>query len=245
MTVDEGATVGGSESSAAPVIECLVCGPLGNNVYVVADDRAGVAMVVDAGLDASKAVQTALREHGWRAVMIVATHSHWDHVAEIAGLAASTGAPVVAHELDAPALTRPTTPRLFPEMRVPPVAVARTVRDGDVVAVGRFELTVLHTPGHTPGSICLLWSPPDSAPATADASTEQAPNGADDRAAGVLLSGDTLFAGSYGRYDLPGGNAARLWDSLRRLAALPPATHVLPGHGDSTTIGAEGWLQGT
>jgi glyoxylase-like metal-dependent hydrolase (beta-lactamase superfamily II) len=109
---------------------------------------------------------------------------------------------------------------MFPQLEVPAAPVSRELLEGDTVAVDGFAFQVLHTPGHTPGSICLYLPERD-----------------------LLFSGDTLFAGSYGRYDLPGGDGRLLRASLRRLATLPPRTRVLPGHGATTTIGAEDWLR--
>jgi glyoxylase-like metal-dependent hydrolase (beta-lactamase superfamily II) len=199
-------------------VETLICGPLGNNVYVVSD--AGFATVVDAPMDSATRVLEVLRERNLRASLIVLTHSHWDHVAEATQLAQATGAPLAAHPLDAMDLAKPRQSRLLPGADLPPIAVTRQLNEGEVVEVGSLRLEVLHTPGHTSGSICLY-------------------------AAGqaTLLSGDTLFAGSYGRVDLPGGDPGQMAASLRRLSTLPPETHVLPGHGPSTTIGAEPWLR--
>ena len=198
-------------------LETLVCGPLGNNVYVVSES--GRAIVVDAPMESSAPVLSVLQERNLQVDLIVLTHSHWDHVAEAAHLAQATGAPLAAHPLDAADLAGPRRSMLLPGTELPPLAVARELDEGDVVELGTLRLTVLHTPGHTPGSICL-------------SAASQA----------TLLSGDTLFAGSYGRVDLPGGDAAKMAASLRRLATLPPQTRVLPGHGSATTVGAETWL---
>ena len=195
-------------------------GPLGNNVYVVSAPDSPEALLVDASLQSAAAVQALLRERRLTLATIVPTHSHWDHVAEAGQLAAATGATVAAHELDAPALALPQRSTFLPLVQAPPTPVARPLADGDLVQVGPLALQVLDTPGHTPGSICLYAA-----------------------ASGVLLSGDTLFAGSYGRVDLPGGSPEQMRRSLRRLAALPPETAVFPGHGATTTIGAEPWLR--
>jgi hydroxyacylglutathione hydrolase len=202
------------------LVEALVCGPLQNNVYVVASSRTGEALVVDPGLGAQAAVTAILKARNLRLTGIVATHYHWDHIGEAGPLASAMGAPVLAHELDAPSIVQPPRPMMFPELEVPPAPVARELRDGDLVGLDQFSFQVLHTPGHTPGSMCL-YLPEQS----------------------LLLSGDTLFAGSYGRYDLPGGDRRLLGESLRRLAELPPETRVLPGHGPETTIGRETWLR--
>ena len=196
-------------------VRTLVCGPLQNNVYVVSSGTA--ALVVDAPLESVEPVTAALSEHGLSLEAIVCTHGHFDHMAEAAELARRTAAPVLVHSQDADRLRTPARPLFFPDLEVEPVEVSRELADGDCVEVGDVSLDVLHTPGHTPGSLCLL-------------------------AEGVLLSGDTLFAGSFGRYDLPGGDPQALRASLLRLRDLPASTRVLPGHGPETTIGRERWL---
>ena len=196
-------------------IRNLVCGPLENNVYVVSDGAASI--VVDAPLESVGPVTALLGEHGLQLSAIVCTHGHFDHMAEAAELARQTRAPVFVHAQDGERLRKPARPLFMPDLEVEPVEVARELNEGDTIEIGDVTLTVLHTPGHTPGSMCLL-------------------------ADGVLLSGDTLFAGSFGRYDLPGGDPAVLKQSLLRLAQLPKETRVLPGHGAETTIARERWL---
>jgi glyoxylase-like metal-dependent hydrolase (beta-lactamase superfamily II) len=202
-----------------PQLLTFVCGPLGNDVYLAAGP-AGRAMVVDPGIGAREVVLEALAARGWTLDLILATHQHFDHIAEAGPLAEATGAPIAAHRLEAEIMGRAAHPLLFPDLEVPPAPVSRELYEGDVVTVDGVAWHVLHTPGHTPGSICLHLPEHD-----------------------LLLSGDTLFAGSYGRYDLPGGDPRLLRDSLRRLAALPGRTRVLPGHGPPTTIRDEPWLR--
>ena len=176
---------GQARGSGLLQVHPLVAGPLGNNVYVVS--AAGHAIVVDAPLDSAEAVADYLAAHDLTLDRIVLTHAHFDHMAEAARLARQTGAPVAIHVLDAPGVEQPRRPLMFPDLQVEPVQPSQFLDDGDQIQVGAVQLAVLHTPGHTPGSICLY----DSASAT-------------------LLSGDTLFAGSYGRVDLPGGDGAAL-----------------------------------
>ena len=199
--------------------EVMVCGPLGNNVYVLHSPESKEALVIDPALESAAVVEAALAKDGLRLTQVLATHRHWDHIAEAALLLERHAPAMLAHESDAPGVSAPSRPMMFPQLQVPPAPVTRTLRDGDTVAVGGTELKVLHTPGHTPGSMCLY-----------------------DEAGGVLFSGDTLFAGSFGRYDLPGGDPVALRESLRRLAQLPAATRVYPGHGAETAIGRERWL---
>ena len=199
--------------------ETLVCGPLANNVYVVYSPDTKEALLIDPALESADAVDAVLKKHGLTLKTVVATHRHFDHVAEAATTLARHGAAMLAHESDAPALSQPIRSAFFPGAEFPPAPVTRTLHDGDEVTVGDATFTVLHTPGHTPGSICLY-----------------------EERQGHLFAGDTLFKGSFGRYDLPGGDPGTLRESLRRLATLPSETQVLPGHGPRTVIAHETWL---
>jgi len=198
-------------------VRTIVCGPLDNNVYFLSAGSA--SYVVDVPLESAAVIEDLLTKNSLTLETIILTHSHFDHMAEAGPLADRTSAAVLAHALDSEHIRRPPIPMMFPQLEVPPAAISRELHDGDTLILGNAVLKVLHTPGHTPGSICLY-----------------------DEKEGVLLSGDTLFAGSFGRYDLPGGDLAALRVSLLRLAQLPPETRVLPGHGRATTIGRERWL---
>jgi glyoxylase-like metal-dependent hydrolase (beta-lactamase superfamily II) len=150
--------------------------------------------------------------------LIISTHGHWDHIGDNAAVAAHTAADIAVHPLDAHRLTDPHP--LWAPFEIPPSIPAVELAEGGEIRFGSIRLGVLHTPGHTEGSVCLL--------------------AADD---GLLFSGDTLFAGSFGRVDLPGGDSAALAESLARLGHLDDGVAVLPGHGAPTTIGRERtWL---
>jgi len=197
----------------------LVLGVLETNCWVVADDAGGPAVVIDPADD----VYAILDAVGERSVSaIVLTHKHFDHIGAVRDLIAATGAPLLIHSADAGDLGDAVTTggAQFGFTHTAP-APDRTLDDGDVVTAGEMTLTVLHTPGHTPGGICLLAeSPADPAP--------------------QLFSGDTLFAGSVGRTDFAGGDSRALSNSIAcKLATLPAETIVHPGHGPDTTIGRE------
>lgn len=198
-------------------VEYLVMGPLDNNVYVISDGSG--TMVVDPSCEPER-ILAALE--GRTLDAIVLTHAHWDHVGAAAELRAATGARVIASAVDAPLIEHP---RKMDTSRVAaPCAVDRTVGNGDVIEVGGMRWKVIETPGHTKGSICLFIVPqfgshPEGLP--------------------VLVSGDTLFAGTVGRTDFEGGSMADMTASVKKLAKLPDDVVVLPGHNDLTTIGAE------
>ncbi|MHB9132308.1 MAG: MBL fold metallo-hydrolase [Armatimonadota bacterium] len=193
--------------------------PLETNCYLVADTVAGEAILVDAPWQIVDDVRDLLAELAVSVKWIVCTHGHWDHTMGLSELMEATGAPVAIHASDAEMIEHPSfAPFSFP-FELTPVTPDRLLEEGDVIEVGGHQCTVLHTPGHTPGCICLY-----------------------DDADHVLFSGDTLFAGTYGRIDLPGGNPEDMVQSLRRLSTLPPETQAYPGHGPGTTIGQEEWL---
>ncbi len=200
-------------------IQAIPGAPLETNCYFVANSDVGEAMLIDAPWQIVEEVAQCAERTGTTVTLIVCTHGHWDHTMGAHELIAATRAPVACHPLDSEMLAHPTTAPFNLPFELKSVSVDRLLAEGDIVALGQHRFTVLHTPGHTPGGICLY--------------------SADD---GVLFSGDTLFAGACGRMDLPGGNPAHMVNSLRRLRELPAQTVVYPGHGAATTIGAESWL---
>ena len=197
--------------------ETFPVGPLQCNCSVLGDPVTLEGMVVDPGGDVSRIV-AILAMHGLHLQTIVVTHAHLDHIAGANALQQQTGAPVLYHQADLAlvavmdqqaAWMGVPTPRVLPP--------AESAEEGKVLRLGEHALHVLHTPGHTPGSICL------HAPADA-----------------LLLAGDTLFRGGAGRTDLWGGSSSALLRSIRdQLLHLPEGTLVVPGHGSLTTIGTE------
>lgn len=193
-------------------------GPLATNVYVLADPASREAIAIDTAIPSLRWIADELAARDWSLRLIVSTHGHWDHIGDNAAVAAHTGAPIAVHPLDRERLTSPQP--LWAPFEIPPSVPAVELAEGGVVRFGEITLEVLHTPGHTEGSVCLLA-----------------------RDAGLLLAGDTLFAGGWGRVDLPGGSAEAMAESLARLSRLEDDVRVLPGHGATSTIGRErAWL---
>jgi len=196
-----------------------VVGPIATNVHLLADERSREAIAIDTAIPSLAWIADELAERGWTLKLIVSTHGHWDHIGDNAALAAQTGAPIAVHPADRDRLVHPQP--LSAPFDIPPSVPAVELAEGGSIRFGELRLEVLHTPGHTEGSVCLL--------------------DADD---GLLLSGDTLFAGGWGRVDLPGGSAAEMAGSIARLSGLEDRIRVLPGHGPETTIGRERpWME--
>jgi hydroxyacylglutathione hydrolase len=196
-----------------------VVGPASTNVHILADERSREAIAIDTAIPSLAWIAEELAARAWTLKLIVSTHGHWDHIGDNAAVAAATGAGIAVHPLDRESLLHPAP--LWAPFEIPPSVPAIELAEGGVIRFGEIRLAVLHTPGHTPGSVCLQ-------------STDD----------GLLFSGDTLFAGGWGRVDLPGGSAESIVDSLGRLADLEPIVAVLPGHGPVTTIGRERpWLE--
>jgi len=201
------------------LVEKLVVPPLDNNVYLVADEEAKEAVVIDTGLGASE-IQAKVLELGVKLLYILNTHGHPDHSADDAPLQKATGAKLAIFEVDAYRLQRNAREARWYLPAPPPVAKPDLLlKEGSTISFGKVAFETVHTPGHTEGS-CCFYAPKDR----------------------ILFSGDTLFKGSCGRTDVAGGSPARMASSLRRLAGFPPDTRVLPGHGPETTIGAETWI---
>lgn len=194
-------------------------GPLATNVLVLADARRREAIAIDTATPSLAWIADELAERDWTLKLIVSTHGHWDHIGDNAAVAEHTGARIAVHPLDRERLTAPRAS--FAPFEIPPSVPAVDLAEGGEVRFGEIRLQVLHTPGHTEGSVCLY--------------------AADD---GILLSGDTLFAGGWGRIDLPGGSADQMVESIDRLAGFEDVVRVLPGHGAQTTIGRErAWME--
>jgi len=215
--------------------EILPVGMLQCNCHIVGDPETREAIVIDPGDDAGRILEV-IERHRLKVTAIVITHAHIDHVIGLHRMQEATGAPVYLHADDLGLYRMLNVQASWLGMKTPEeVKIDQFVREGDVIRWGRYEGQILHTPGHTPGSICL-YMPSDMPVARAHASAaKSAKNGT-----GQLFAGDTLFAGSIGRTDLWGGSFEGIMHSLKgKLLELPDGTIVYPGHGEATTIGKE------
>ena len=199
------------------ILETFPVGPLACNCTLLGDSDTGEAIVIDPGDEVDR-IASRLTELGLKLKQILITHAHIDHVGGALRLKRLTGAPILLNENDLPLLAMMDQQAGWLGIATPETAPPdENMADGQRVGLEKYPAQVLHTPGHTQGSICLHFAPLK-----------------------LLVAGDTLFAGSIGRTDLPGGDYDQIIDSIQsRLLALPDETRVLTGHGPATTIGAE------
>ena len=197
--------------------EIFPVGPLQCNCSVIGDDTSREAIVIDPGDDIEQ-VLALIEKHNLQVKQIVITHAHIDHVGGAMKLRAATGAPILLNQNDYALLKMLDVQAAWIGVPTPgKVEIDQNLRHADTINTGSLQAQVLHTPGHTEGSICLYFP-----------------------AQQKLIAGDTLFAGSIGRTDLPGGSYEKILRSIHdRVLALPNETVVVPGHGPLTTIGEE------
>jgi hydroxyacylglutathione hydrolase len=196
------------------IIKSLVVGPLESNCFVVGDGNSKKAMVVDPG-DEPDRIMDVIRSESLIVDYIVCTHAHFDHVGAIPEIKKETGAMVVIHRDELEIYQGAADMAAFWGCNMDPLPEPDLfVDDNDEIKIGELTFRVLHTPGHSPGGMCLFGE-------------------------GVVITGDTLFAGSVGRTDFHGGDMKKLRRSFDRLMSLPPSTKVLAGHGPDSTIETE------
>jgi len=199
------------------MIETFPVGPLQCNCTILGDEATGEVIVIDPGDEVGR-IHRRVTELGLKVKQILVTHAHIDHVGGALQLKRLTGAPILLNQNDLALLDMMEEQAdwlgIVPPETAPP---DEDLVDGMKVGLESLPAQVIHTPGHTQGSVCLHFAP-----------------------AKLLIAGDTLFAGSIGRTDLPGGNSEQIIESIEsRLLGMPDETRVLPGHGPMTTIGAE------
>jgi len=186
-----------------------------SNSWLIVDEHSREAALVDPSADLVT-VNSVLDENHAHIVAILLTHGHFDHMLSLKALRNATGAPLMIHEADAPCLTDASKSEFlsFLGKNVVFDAAERLLHNGDMISLGNETLKVIHTPGHTLGSVCFLYKD-------------------------ALITGDTLFRGSIGRTDLFGGNGEEMLSSLRNILSLPEETALYPGHGPSTILSRE------
>jgi hydroxyacylglutathione hydrolase len=196
------------------IIKSLVVGPLENNCFIIGDDSTKEVLVIDPG-DEPDRILDVINENEFKVKYIICTHAHFDHVGAVPDLKNETGAKIIIHRDDLEIYRSATAQAAFWGYDLDPLPEPDMfVSEEDKIEVGNLRFEILHTPGHSPGGICLYGE-------------------------GILITGDTLFAGSVGRTDLYGGDIEELKKSFKRLMSFSDKTRVLPGHGPETTIGQE------
>ena len=196
------------------IVKKVVVGPFASNCYIVGSESNKEGVIIDPGADAKEILKN-VKDLGLDIKLIVLTHGHIDHTGAVKEVKKTTGAEVAIHTDDAKSLQEQLLGRLFGLSYPPPPPPDWLLKDGDSIDIGDLHFLVVHTPGHSPGGICLLEE-------------------------GVVFSGDTLFNYGIGRTDMPGGSYSQLMNSIHtKLMILPDNTTVYPGHGPATTIGTE------
>ncbi len=196
------------------IFKKLVVGAFASNCYIVGSESTKEGIIVDTGADA-KQILESVKDLELDIKFIVLTHNHMDHIGALKEVKEATGAEVAIHEDEAESLHGRSPHNLFGLAHSPPPPPDKLLKDGDSIDIGDLHFLVLHTPGHSPGGICLLGHE-------------------------VVFCGDTLFNYGIGRFDMPGGNGRQLINSIHtKLMVLPDNTMVYPGHGPETTIGDE------
>lgn len=196
------------------LIKSIVVGPLEVNCFIVADEGSKKAMVVDPGDEPDRIMDT-IKNNDFVVEYIICTHGHFDHVGAVSDLKKETDAKVLIHNDELEIYDAAKDMAAFWGYDLDPLPDPDIlVKEEESIKIGDLSFKVIHTPGHSPGGICLYGE-------------------------GIVITGDTLFAGSVGRTDFHGGDMNRLKESFKRLMSLPENTRVLPGHGPETTIGRE------
>ena len=196
------------------ILKKLELGMFASNCYVVGDESTKEGMIIDPGADANQILR-AVEDLGLNIKVIALTHSHMDHVGALREVKEATGAEIAIYTDEAEFLQKQPLRGIFNPFSQPLPPPDRLLKEGDMIDIGSLHFRVLHTPGHTPGGICLLEE-------------------------GIVFSGDTLFNFGIGRADFPGASYDQEIDSIQsKLMTLPDNTVVCPGHGPDTTIGVE------
>lgn len=200
------------------IIQAFPSGPFETNAYIVTCPVTKKAAIIDPAPQSFPSLVSYLEKNQLIPDKILLTHSHWDHIADVAPLKKRFSLPIYIKKEDAPNLERPGSDGL-PTIAIEGIKPDHFFEEKEPIQVGEISFEIIHTPGHTPGGVCLY------------AKKEH-----------ILFSGDTLFRGTIGNLSFPTSNPVLMWQSLDKLAKLPPNTDVYPGHGPKTTIGEENWL---
>ena len=201
-------------------VKAFPSGPFQTNCYLIGCPETQKAVIVDPAPDVLPSLRSEIQLHPYEIVAIWLTHSHWDHIGDLAKVKALWPVPVAVHPLDEGNVKNPGSDGLPCWISIDGVVPDHHFFEGEMLRVGNLNFRVIHTPGHTPGGVCLYCEKEK-----------------------VLISGDTLFKGSIGNLSFPTSCAEDMWKSLSKLEMLPKDTQVFPGHGGSTHLSQESWLK--
>ncbi|GAB4226672.1 MAG: MBL fold metallo-hydrolase [Chlamydiales bacterium] len=201
------------------MIHTFPSGPLLTNAYVIECENTKQCAIIDPGIESFDSITTLVKDRDLKVQCIILTHSHWDHTSGVAKLKNYFKTPLWAHPDDKENVEHPGSDGLPMLYAIEATNVDKELFDNEIFSIGSIHWKVIHTPGHSPGGICLYSS--------------------EDK---VLISGDTLFKGSIGNLSFSTAEPEKMWHSLDKLKVLPPETRVYPGHGETTTIKQEDWL---
>jgi len=201
------------------ILQHFPSGPFLTNAYIIACKETNEAAIIDPAPESFSKLSEFIESHSLKPSKVILTHSHWDHIADVASCVKAYNIPTLIHSLDKENLESPGSDKLPCWINIEGTSPSILLAENDIIKIGNVEFKVIHTPGHTPGGICLY------------SEKEK-----------TLISGDTLFQGTIGNISFPTANPESMWSSLDKLAKLPADTKVYPGHGLSTTIGEEDWL---
>jgi hydroxyacylglutathione hydrolase len=201
------------------LVEIFPSGPLDTNAILLACEQTKKAMVIDPAYHSEKKILKKAEKENLQIEKIYLTHSHWDHIADLAPLVKILQCPVFVHKEDAENVKNPGSDQLPLFISINGVDNLEFLEEGQMHHLGKLSFTIITTPGHSPGGVCLYFNKEK-----------------------ILISGDTLFKGSFGNISFPGCDAEKMFLSLKKLAKLPKDTTVIPGHGAKTTIGQEPWM---
>ena len=198
------------------IVKRFSTGLIDTNSYLLACSSSKLAVVIDASQNSAEGLMRYVEKHQLKMEKILLTHSHWDHIADVAFLKNHFDIPIYVHQNDAANVEKPGSDGLPLLISIQGIKVDHYLVDGEIIDIGDLHARVIHTPGHSPGGVCFY-----------------------EEEKKVLFSGDTLFQGTIGRVDLPTARPREMLASLKKLEVLPQETIVYPGHGEKTTIGQE------
>lgn len=202
------------------ILEIFPSGPLSTNAILLGCEQTKKAACIDPSMGSFDFFQKELKKNDLEPIAILLTHSHWDHIADVAKLKEKYSIPVYVHELDVANLEKPGADGIPLMVPIESAVADHTFKDGDHISIGSLDIQVIHTPGHSKGSVCFYLKKEK-----------------------ILLSGDTIFKRSIGNVSFPFSEPTKMWESCKILSELPPDTRVIPGHGPETRIGLESWLK--